>query len=160
MEKKNKVFYTSAIVIIVVVAIATVTNYLKKDVWDINADKLVRSFNAISGDADIEDLNRFIPFDWDELYSFAPYTSRKEIYEVVGYRWDSISESVNEGMNQIVFLKDDKVICYLYGYPEKTKLGFDFGEYKNSYIKLTPNQKLSFITTCSDDGVRYFKYIK
>ncbi len=160
MEKKNKILYTIGIVIIGIVAIIIVTNYFKKDVWDINADKLIQSFNTISGDADIEDLNEFIPFEWDELYSFAPYTSRKEIYKAVGYKWDSISESVNEGMNQIVFLKDDKVICYLYGYPEANKLGFDFGEYEGSYIKLTPNQKLYFTTTCSDHGVRYLKYIK
>lgn len=39
-------------------------------------------------------------------------------------------------MNQIVFIDDGKVVCYLYGYPENIKLGFNFGEYKVSYIKL------------------------
>ena len=157
MKKKNKILCTLGIVII---AIVTAFNPFKEDVWDINADKFTYSFNVISGDADIDDLNGFIPFEWDELYSFAPYTSKKVIYEVIGYKWDSISESANEGMNQIVFVKDNKVICYLYGYPEDIKLGFDFGEYKGSYIKLTPNQNLYFTTTLSDDGVRYFKYIK
>jgi len=56
------------------------------------------------------------------------HTSKEAIYEVIGYKWDNISESVNEGMNQIVFVKDSKVVCYLYGYPEDINLGFDFGE--------------------------------
>lgn len=160
MIKKNKICCTAGIVMIAIVAIVIVFNLFKKDVWDINAEKLIYSFNVISGDADIDDLNEFIPFEWEELYSFAPYTSTKTIYEVIGYKWDRINESVNEGMNQIVFVKDGKVVCYLYGYPENIKLGFDFGEYDGSYIKLTSKQKLSFTTTLSDNGVRYLKFIK
>ena len=157
MKNKNKILCMIAIVSI---ATVIVFNLCKKDVWDINADKFVNSFNVISGDADIEDLNEFISFEWDELYSFAPYTAKEVIYEVIGYKWDNISESVNDNMNQIVFVKDGKVVCYLYGYPEHIKLGFDFGEYEGSYIKLTSNQNLYFKTTLSDNGVRYFKYTK
>lgn len=160
MIKKSKILCTAGIVIIAIVAIVIIFNPFRKDVWDINADKLIYSFNVISGDAEIDDLNGFIPFEWDELFSFAPYTSTKEIYEVIGYKWDNISESVNEGMNQIVFVKDGKVVCYLYGYSENIKVGFDFGEYESSYIKLTSNQKLAFTTTLTDNGVRYFKFIK
>ncbi|WP_066718764.1 hypothetical protein [Clostridium sp. Marseille-P299] len=157
MKNKNKILCMIGIVIIVILIVFHVC---KKDVWDINADKLINSFNVISGDADIEDLSEFIPFEWDALYSFAPYTPKEVIYEVIGYKWDNISESVNENMNQIVFVKDGKVVCYLYGYPEYIKLGFDFGDYEGSYIKLTPNQNLCFTTTLSDNGVRYFKYTK
>lgn len=64
-------------------------------------------------------------------------------------------------MNQIAFIKDGKVVCYLYGYPENTKLGFNFGQYEGSYIKLISKQKLSFKTTFSEEnGVRYFEYVK
>lgn len=159
MREKNKILCTAGIVIIIV-AIVVVFNSFKEDVWDINADRFINSFNVISGDAYIEDLNGFIPFEWEELYSFTPYTSKEEIYKVIGYKWDNISESVNEEMNQIVFVKDGNVVCYLYGYPEDIKLGFDFGEYEGSYIKLTPFQNLSFTTTLSNNGVRYFKYNK
>ncbi|WP_053345735.1 hypothetical protein [Peribacillus butanolivorans] len=66
------------------------------------------------------------PFDWDVVYSFPPYTPKDNIYETVGYKWDTISATVNEGMNQIVFLKDGKVVCYLYGYPENNGYGISF----------------------------------
>ena len=104
MIKKSKILCTAGIVIIAIVAIVIIFNPFRKDVWDINADKLISSFNVISKYAEIDDLNGFIPFEWDELFSFASYTSTKEIYDVIGYKWDNISESVNEGMNQIVFV--------------------------------------------------------
>lgn len=157
---KNRILGVTGIVVIALAVILIFFNLFKEEVWEDNANKLVNSFNIISGDADIQDLNDFIPFEWDKLYSFTPYTSKEEIYKVIGYKWDNISETVNDDMNQIVFVNKGKVICYLYGYPEDIKLDFDFGEYEGSYIKLTPNQKLSFSTTFSDSGVRYFKYIK
>lgn len=158
MSKKRYYICIAGVVIIAVVTILIVHNPLKKDIWDSNANKLKNSFQAISGDADIEDLRGFIPFEWDELYSFAPYTSKETIYEVIGYKWDNIRETVNENMNQMVFVKDGKVVCYLYGYPEYTKLGFDFGQYEGCYFKLTSDQNLSFTTTISDHGIRYFVY--
>ena len=160
MTKKNKILWTIGSVIVAVMIALLVINPFKKDIWDINADKLRNSFNVISGDSVINDLSQWTPFEWDTLYSFAPYTPKDKIYEVIGYKWDNISETVSEGMNQIVLVKDDKVVCYLYGYPENIKLGFNFGEYEDSYIKLAAKQKLSFNTTISSNGVRYFDYIK
>jgi hypothetical protein len=46
--------------------------------------------------------------------------------QTVGYKWDNISETLSEGMNQIAFLKDGKVVCYLYGYPETNAFGIYF----------------------------------
>jgi len=42
------------------------------------------------------------------------------------YKWGNIRETVSEGMNQIVFVKDGKVVCYIYGYPESNKFGIFF----------------------------------
>lgn len=148
------------LLIILVIAILVVANPFKEEVWEVNANKFRNSFQPISGSAIIDDLSQWTPFQWDTLYSFAPYTPKEKICEVVGYKWGNIREPVNDGMNQIVFMKDNKVVCYLYGYPENNKLGFNFGKYEGSYIKLTSKQKLSFKTTISKQGVRYFDYIK
>lgn len=156
MEKKKVVII---LILLGIVSICFIAIHSRKDIWDINAEKLKISFNQLSGDAVIDDITEFIPFDWDELYSFAPYTPRKVIYETIGYKWDNVSESVNEGMNQIVFVKDGEVVCYLYGYPENVKLGFDFGSYEGFYIKLSSKQKLIFDMKMGEDGIRYFTYI-
>jgi len=160
MRKNNVILGVVGIFIVITISVVIIFNPFKKDVWDINADKFKESCNLISGDEDIEDLSKFTPFKWDTVYSFYPYTSKEKIYETIGYKWDDISEIVNEGMNQIVFVVDGKVICYFYGYPENMKLGFNFGEYKGSYIKLTSEQKPRFKITVSEKGIRYFNYIK
>jgi hypothetical protein len=155
-NKNNLIIVVGVIVITIMLSL----NYLKTDIWDSNAKKLSNAFNIISGDARIDNLSQFTPFEWDTLYSFDPYTSKDEIYKTIGYKWDQISETVNENMNQIVFMKDRKVVCYVFGYPEYNKIGFDFGEYDGSYIKLLSEDKLTFDTTVTEDGIRLFNYIK
>lgn len=159
MKRRNIILWITGIWISLMVAVFAIS-HANKDIWDINAEELMKSFTVISGNSEINDLSQWTPFEWDTLYSFAPYTSKEKIYEVVGYKWDKITESVNEGMNQIVFLKAGKVVCYLYGYPENIKISFNFGSYKSSFIKLSAEDKLSFRTTISDNGVRYFNYIE
>lgn len=159
MKRMFRIFLPAGIILILVIAVLLTVNPFKKDIWETNADKFVKSFNIISGNAVIDDLSQWTPFEWDTLYSFAPYTPKDKIYEVIGYKWDNITETVDEGMNQIVFMKDGEVICYLYGYPENIKISFDFGEYKDSYMKFTSEQKLTFDTVLSD-GIRYFYYVQ
>ena len=114
---------TLAIVAIVILFIVVSINLLKKDLWDINAELLKQEVLSIGESVEMINLSDVTPFEWEVVYSFAPYTPKDMIYETVGYKWDSISETVNEGMNQIVFLNDEKVVCYLYGYPENNGYG-------------------------------------
>lgn len=157
MKKKNIVLLIVGIVTIIALAIL---NPFKKEIWDINAQKLINSFDNIDENLYIEDISEYIPFEWDELYSFSPYTPKEEIYEIIGYEWDNIKETVSESMNQLVFIKDDKVVCYLYGYPENMKLGFNFGMYKGNYIKLTSEQKQSFELQPQKNDFKFLRYIK
>ncbi|WP_144553957.1 hypothetical protein [Peribacillus simplex] len=115
MKSKKRVWI---IVAIGVICIAIFINLLKKDLWDENEVLLEEEVLSIGQSVEAINLSDVTPFDWDVVYSFKPYTPKDYIYETVGYKWDTISETVNEGMNQIVFLKDGKVVCYLYGYPE------------------------------------------
>lgn len=48
-------------------------------------------------------------------------------------------------MNQIVFLKDGKVVCYLYGYPENNGFGISFTDKKGA------DSSLSSVLTVDDD---------
>ena len=158
MKRKNKNIWV--VIIIISIAILLSLNYFKKDIWDVNAERLIHSFDMISGTAVIDDLSQWTPFDWDVMYSFRPYVSKGRVYKVVGYKWSNISETVNENMNQIVFLKDNEVICYLYGYPNNTGLEFNFGEYEGDYIKFISSDLIPFDSTFDDKNqVRNFNYI-
>ncbi len=64
-------------------------------------------------------LNEIVPFDWDIVYTFEPYTSREEIEEIIGFQSDSIRETVNEGMVQLLFVKGKTVTASVCGYPDK-----------------------------------------
>lgn len=121
---KNK--RTLAIVVIVILSIIVLINLLKKDLWDVNAELLKQEVLSVGESVETVNLSDVTPFEWDIVYSFDPYTSKDMVYETVGYKWDNISETVSEGMNQIVFMKEEKVVCYLYGYPENNGYGVYF----------------------------------
>lgn len=149
------------IVLTIIVGVLMFTILQPTPEWKTNARQLHKSFDIISGNkARIDNFLGFTHFQWNTLYSFAPYTPEQTIYNVVGYKWDNISSTVSEGMNQVVFLKDGKVVCYIDGYPDKYKVYFNFGQYDGSYFKLTASDKLAFDMWVTDKGIRMFEYIK
>ncbi|MFE4705699.1 hypothetical protein [Peribacillus simplex] len=134
---------TVLIIALGIICIAIFINLLKKDLWDINEVLLKEEMLSIGHSVETINLLEVTPFNWDVVYSFPPYTPKDHIYETVGYKWDTISETVNERMNQIVFLKDGKVVCYLYGYPENNGYGI-FSESEN-------NKDVGYMLNIKDD---------
>lgn len=120
--KRRKAVLLIALVCISLLAVS----FFKKEIWDTNAKLLKGKVLSELVAGDQVKLSEFTPFEWDEVYAFNPYVSKEVIYETIGYKWDRISETVSEGMNQIVFMKDKKVVCYLYGYSENNKFGLFF----------------------------------
>ncbi|PQD94540.1 hypothetical protein CYL18_14120 [Pradoshia eiseniae] len=153
MKNKNLL----AIVTVGIVSVFVLVNLLMKDLWDINEDLLKEEVLSIDKTVETVNLSDITPFEWDVVYSFDPYTTKDTIYETVGYKWDNISETVNEGINQIVFLKDGKVVCYLYGYPQNNGYGIYFTSQnetgKTSSSILSIKDDLIFEITRSDDVV-------
>lgn len=94
----------------------------KPDVWDHNLELMKEQVRKMDPQQPVA-LSDITPFEWDVLYSFEPYASKEAVYETVGYRWDNIRETVSEDMNQIVFMRDGKVVCHIYGYPSRNGFG-------------------------------------
>lgn len=117
------------IAIIIVIIIVGVFIFNSNKVWNRNADELGKTINELTEEVDGILLKELTSFEWDTMYSFNPYTPKETIYDVVGYKWDRIIETVNEGMNQVVFLDDGEVVCYIYGYSKN--LGYYFDIQKN-----------------------------
>ncbi|WP_421385354.1 hypothetical protein ACOJQI_11520 [Bacillus salacetis] len=120
---------------------------MNKEIWEENYDLLRKE--VISLDPSVETINLIdiTPFEWEVVHFFEPYTPVEVIYETVGYEWDSISATVSEGMNQIVFLNNGEVVCYVYGYPSNNGFGIS---YTGSSLKL--GNDLNFRVT-KDKGV-------
>ncbi|MEY9869425.1 hypothetical protein ABIE66_004804 [Peribacillus sp. B2I2] len=132
---------TVLIIALGIICIAIFIKLLKKDLWDVNEVLLKEEVLSIGHSVETINLLEVTPFNWDVVYSFPPYSPKDHIYETVGYKWDTISETVNEGMNQIVFLKEGKVVCYLYGYPENNGYGISFESENNKDVGYMLNIK-------------------
>ncbi len=156
----KKFIVSSIIVLLLLLALVVVSRDTDVPVWEENALKLSKSLDTISGHEPIVGgLTDYTNFDWDMLYSFQPYFPKETIYEIVGYEWADISETVSEGMNQIVFLNDGEVVCYIYGYPDRYNLYFDFGYHRDGYLLLNYEDKSKFIIRVKDD-INYFKLVE
>jgi hypothetical protein len=131
--------------ILIAATLFIVYKFLAQDVLDVNARTLKE--NVLSLDQKVESVNLkdLTSFEWDTVYSFDPYTSKEQIYETVGYKWDNISEALSEGINQVVFMKDGKVVCHVFGYPENNRYGIFFrGKDITKVPMLKINDSLTF----------------
>ena len=77
-------------------------------------------------------LNDAVKFDYDYVIQFPPYADKKSMEEMLGFKFSFLSESVSEGMMNILFVKDNKAVCYIYGY----------GENNNFYLSLPDSEKI------------------
>jgi hypothetical protein len=149
-------------ILLTLVGIGTI-KYINKDkslaLWKENAIALGKSFDLISGDsARIDDLRAFIPFEWARLYSFDPYYPKEKIYEVIGFEWSPITETVSEGMNQLIFLKDKEVVCYVYGYPDRHNFYLYLGPSSEGHVKLSAEDSMVFDMTV-EEIYRYLELV-
>ena len=86
-----------------------------------NARRLKNAITALTqGTTTLEEA---VPFDWEAVYSFEPYTSREEIARTMGFDSPEISETIGEGVTQLIFVEEDRVVLCICAYPEN--LGYD-----------------------------------
>ncbi len=98
-------------------------------------------------------LNEIVPFEWDCVYSFAPYAPKEEMERVIGLRSKHIKETVSEGMVQLIFIKDDEVVCSICRYSDNLGYRISFYDGAGSYSKLCFEQNAVFRVEKEKDGV-------
>lgn len=97
-------------------------------------------------------LKDIVPFEWDIMYNFTPYTSREKIEEIIGFHSDDIIETVNEGMTQLLFVKDNQVVSSICGFSSHLGYSLFFGGYEGDYISISSSDNAVF-TVSSFKGV-------
>lgn len=91
----------------------------------INNHKLGAAIKEIQSDS--VKINEVIPFKWDAVYTFGPYTSKEDIESVIGFRSPDIKENnISEGMVHLTFVKDKKVVASVLGYDSNLGYRIDF----------------------------------
>ena len=100
----------------------------------INNQKLGNAIKSINTQS--IQINDIVPFEWDTLYTFTPYTSKEEIAQIIGFKSNEIKENnINEGMVHLLFVKGNKVVASILGYGRNLGYRIDFPnkvEYKEN----------------------------
>lgn len=125
----------------------------EKSPEDDNYGKLYYEISMLDGKTKEVRLSEVAPFKWDKAYSFAPRTPREKIYKTVGYKWRSITETESDNMIQMVFMKDKKPVCYLYGNTDEMGISikFDKSEYKDNVVKIVAKDNDKFKVEKGDE---------
>lgn len=116
-----------SIIILACAAFAVIAGYLLigNPAAADNNQKLERAVKSVNSET--VQLNEVIPFEWDAVYTFAPYMGKEEIEEVVGFKSADIKENnISEGMVHLLFTKDKKVVASILGYSEHLGYRIDF----------------------------------
>lgn len=120
----------------------------KKELEDIgnNEWNLYDKIMDISDDVKETSISSLKPFEWDKAYAFKIGTPKEEIYKTIGYKFLNIGESEVGDLNQVVFMKDNKVVCYLYGKKETMGFGLNFDEkdFKENVLEIIPGKNDKF----------------
>ena len=130
-----------------VVFIAMCVAVFGSPVIRINNHRLKKAVTALEAGQTVT-LNEVVPFEWDAVYTFSPYTSEEDIEKTIGFKSrDIVANNVNEGMTHLIFTKGEKVKAAVLGYP--TALGYRIDFFKKvSYdrnILFTVAEKNDFI---------------
>lgn len=88
-----------------------------------NNNKLENAIENIS--AETVTLEEVVPFEWDVVYLFSPYTSHEAIAETIGFESSEIKETVSEFMTQLIFVKDEKIVSSICKYPDNAGFYID-----------------------------------
>lgn len=161
--KKRRIIY---LIIVTALLISTLFYfkwvYAPERLWEANTTKLyetLESSDHLNGrELSGEELAGAIPFEWDTVYSFGPYIPQEDIAAVIGISPQQVGEGVNEGINQVFFMKKGQVICYVYGYSEHDHLYFAFPPYEGSHIKMSLDEKLHCKLSKDNQGTWNLKF--
>lgn len=103
-------------------------------------------------------LEQAVPFSWDEVYSFAPYTSLEEMEATIGTESYNLTESVSEGMLQLVFLDEGAVAAAVCAAPADLGYELIFSDWEGNAAHLTYGENVSFGVR-SENGITVLEQI-
>lgn len=150
MNPRKQRFYIAAAALLAVIALAYSTFGSPLVLWH---NHQLKTAMASLTDKTIT-LEQAVPFSWDAVYSFAPYTSLDEIRETIGADSYNLTESTSEGMLQLVFMDDGAVTAAVCGLPENLGYDVEFTGWDGNSAKITFGENVSFTVVQDGDLVR------
>ncbi len=133
--KKKLMFAVIGVICIIIVV------YLGFDRLAVKYNNRILKSSITSIEKKRVSINEVVPFDWDAVYSFEPYTSKKDIEAKIGFKSSFVYETVSEGMVQLIFIKNKKIVSNTYGYPSFLEYDIKF----KGVIKFNEGRKFNVI---------------
>jgi len=145
---ENKKTKKALVIVLIIVCTFLAFKLKSKDIKLSNNTKKVEVNLKSYSNEESSVCEYLFDFDYDKVYVFQPYLSKREMEKEIGFKYNKLRETVNEGMVNILFVKDNYPIVYLYGYPtdlgyyidipigEYTKFDLDKVKYKIKEIKV------------------------
>lgn len=127
-----------------------------------NSEKFRANVLQMSDDSQKINLSSLTSFEWENVYFFDPYQSKKEIFEILGFKWYGLKQQTSEGMMQIIFVNKGKVVCYCSGYGTDNGYFID-GNILDGFRVLKNNGDLVFLhdyALSQKLGYTYIKYLQ
>lgn len=154
---------TKIVLIIVLATVCIVMGFALKS-EDIKVNKNVKKFEQNLDDLlnnENHTCKDLFDFDYDTVYVFQPYLTKNEMEKEIGFKYWKLKESVSEYMMNILFVKDNKPVVYLYGYPEDRGYYIDIpiGKYEKSNLdKVKYNMKELSLGSSSTSEKTFIEY--
>ena len=117
----------------------------------INNYRLEKAVTALEAGQTVT-LNEVVPFEWEAVYTFSPYTSEEEIEEIIGFKSrDIVANNVNEGMVHLIFTKGEKVQAAVLGYAPNLGYSINFSKKiafeENVQFQVETIREIIYLTT-------------
>lgn len=156
-KKPKAIALIIAGILLVALAIGLLTN---PDKINKNNSLLKESILGIANETKQVYINDIVPFKWTKVYEFAPYISVKEQERIIGFKSSRLSESVNEGMLNLVFVNDEEAVSIITGYSEYFGYNIKLSDQEyidGIYTMLSYEQNARF-TIEQDNGIVRLSY--
>ena len=96
-------------------------------------------------------LHKLTDFEWDKMYTFPAYTSKEEIEQILGFESDIIIDNMfNEGNTYLLFVKDNTIVCNIYGSSDSLGYSINFGMY-DKYLCIDYSENCVFSVNNDND---------
>jgi len=157
--KRKTIILSVSILIVLICGITVLLSLQPFSLASTNERMLKKTISSLSDDVEVIKINELIPFEWDYVYTFYPYMNIEEIEDIIGFRSNKIYMAESENIQQLLFVKDDKVVCNIFGSSSNLNFHFDLGEFENRYVKIRKTDQHSFSVEVRDE-IKYFSIIK
>lgn len=105
-------------------------------------------------------LEQLVLFKWDAMYVFSSHTTNEKIENALGFPPEDSAIAQSEHEGNLVFVKDDEIVCRVIGASDLLKLQFLLDETEDGYMVIRSDEFGWRYWFFVEDGVRYLKPVK